>query len=206
MSVLVPVVIEQTPNGERSYDIYSRLLKDNIVFLGSGFDDQMANSIISQLLFLDNQNPGQPIRMYINSPGGSVYSGLGIYSTMQAIKSPVHTIVLGLAASMGSFIANAGEAGHRYVLTESTTMVHRVSSGTRGTSGTVHEQDLQFEDAKRSHEETHRLNKRLTEIYAKHNSKGKTYEEFHDIMKYDTYLSPEDAVNLGVADKIIDSI
>lgn len=201
---LVPIVVEQEARGERSYDIYSRLMKDRIVMLNGVVEDNMANLIVAQLLYLESENPEKDINMYINSPGGSVTSGLAIYDTMQYIKCDVRTIVMGQAASMGSFLAQAGAAGKRIVLPESRTMIHRVSSGTRGTSGSVHVQELEMEDAIRSFEESKRLNKRLTELYVKHNTAGKTYEELFDTMKFDTFLSAQEAVDNGFADKVVD--
>ena len=202
---LVPIVVESESKGERSYDIYSRLLKDRIIMMQGVVEDTMANLIVAQMLFLESQNPDKPIKLYVNSPGGSVTAGLAIYDTMQFVKTPVHTMVMGQAASMGSFLAQAGAAGHRYVLPESRTMIHRVSSGTRGTSGSVHVQELEFEDARRHFEESKRLNQRLTELYVKHNSKGKTYDELFETMKFDTFLSAQEAVDNGFADKVIDS-
>ena len=202
---LVPIVVESEAKGERSYDIYSRLLKDRIIMLNSVVEDNMANLIVAQMLFLEAENPGKDISLYINSPGGSVTSGLAIYDTIQFIKPDVKTIVMGQAASMGSFLAQAGTKGKRFVLPESRTMIHRVSSGTRGTSGSVHVQELQMEDAIRSFEEGKRLNERLTELYVKHNTANKTYEELFDTMKYDTFLSAEQAVENGFADKVIES-
>jgi ATP-dependent Clp protease protease subunit len=202
---LVPIVVESEAKGERSYDIYSRLLKDRIIMLNSVVEDNMANLIVAQMLFLEAENPDKDINLYINSPGGSVTSGLAIYDTMQFIKPDVKTIVMGQAASMGSFLAQAGAAGKRYVLPESRTMIHRVSSGTRGTSGSVHVQELEFEDAKRHFEESKRLNQRLTELYVKHNTAGKTYEELFETMKFDTFLSAQEAVDNGLADKVIES-
>ena len=201
---LVPMVVESTSKGERAYDIYSRLLKERIVMLNGPVEDNMANSIVAQLLFLESENPDKEISMFINSPGGAVTAGLAIYDTMQFIRCPVATYVMGQACSMGSFLAQAGEAGRRYLLPEARTMIHRVSSGTRGTSGSVHVQDLQFEDAKRSFEESVRINKRLTELYVKHNTKNKSYEEMFETMKFDTFLSAEEAVAMGLADKIIE--
>jgi len=154
------------------------------------------------LLFLESQG-NEDITFFINSPGGSVTAGLAIYDTMQFIKPDVATYVMGQAASMGSFLAQAGAAGKRFVLPESRTMIHRVSSGTPGTRGSVHVQELQFEDAKRSFEESQRLNKRLTELYVRHNTAGKTYEDLFGDMKFDTFLSAEDAVTYGLADKVI---
>ena len=202
---LIPTVIEKESRGERAYDIYSRLLKDRIVMLNGPVEDGMANVIIAQLLFLESENPEKAINLYINSPGGAVTAGLAIYDTMQYIKSPVRTIVMGQAASMGSFLAQAGTPGERIVLPESRTMIHRVSSGTRGTSGSVHVQELEFEDAKRHFEESKRLNQRLTELYVKHNTAGKTYEELFDTMKFDTFLSAQEAVENGFADKVVTS-
>jgi ATP-dependent Clp protease protease subunit len=202
---LVPIVIESEAKGERSYDIYSRLLKDRIIMLQGVVEDYMANLVVAQMLFLESQSPDKPIKLYINSPGGSVTAGLAIYDTMQFVKTPVHTMVMGQAASMGSFLAQAGAAGHRYVLPESRTMIHRVSSGTRGTSGSVHVQELEFEDARRHFEESKRLNQRLTELYVKHNTAGKTYEELFETMKFDTFLSAEEAVTNGLADKVVES-
>jgi len=202
---LVPIVVESESKGERSYDIYSRLLKDRIIMMQGVVEDGMANLIVAQMLFLESQNPHKSIKLYVNSPGGSVTAGLAIYDTMQFVKCPVHTMVMGQAASMGSFLAQAGEPGKRFVLPESRTMIHRVSSGTRGTSGSVHVQELEFEDAKRHFEESKRLNQRLTELYVKHNTAGKTYEELFETMKFDTFLSAEEAVANGLADKVIEN-
>jgi ATP-dependent Clp protease protease subunit len=201
---LVPIVVEKNSQGERAYDIYSRLLKDRVIFLNGEVEEYMANVIVAQLLFLESENSEQDIHMYINSPGGLVTAGLAIYDTMQFIKPDVATYVMGQAASMGSFLAQAGAAGKRYVLPESRTMIHRVSSGTPGTRGSVHVQELQFEDAKRTYEESQRINKRLTELYVRHNTKGKTYEEMFETMKFDTFLSAEQAVEWGLADRVID--
>jgi ATP-dependent Clp protease protease subunit len=205
MPNLVPIVVEQTSKGERSYDIYSRLLKDRVVILDTEVSSHSASLLVAQLLFLESEDPEQDILFYINSPGGMVSAGLSIYDTMQYIKPDVSTIVLGQAASMGSFLAQAGAPGKRMVLPEARTMVHRVSSGTRGTSGSVHVQELEMEDAIRSFEESKRVNKRLTELYVKHNTAGKTYEELYETMKFDTYLSAQEAVDYGLADKIITS-
>ena len=198
------MVVEQEARGERSYDIYSRLMKDRIIMLNGPVEDHMANLIVAQMLFLESDNPDKPISMYINSPGGAVTAGLAIYDTMQYIKCPVRTIVMGQACSMGSFLAQAGEPGKRIVLPESRTMIHRVSSGTPGTSGSVHIQELQMEDIKRHYEESQKVNKRLTELYVKHNSKGKTYEELFETMKFDTFLTAQEAVDNGFADKVVE--
>jgi len=201
---LVPIVVEKEAGSERSYDIYSRLLKDRIIMLNGPVEDHMANLVVAQMLFLESEDPAADINLYINSPGGVVTAGLAIYDTMQFIKPDVSTIVMGQAASMGSFLAQAGAAGKRYVLPQSRTMIHRVSSGTRGTSGSVHVQELQFEDAKRSFEESHRINQRLTELYVKHNTASKTYEEMFETMKFDTFLTAEEAVAAGLADRVVD--
>lgn len=200
---LVPMVLERTGNTERAMDLYSRLMRDRIVMLEGEVHDQMANLIVGQLLFLESEDAGKDITLFINSPGGSVTAGLAIYDTMQFIKPDVATYVMGQAASMGSFLAQAGAPNKRFVLPESRTMIHRVSSGTRGTSGSVHIQDLQFEDARRSFEESVRINKRLTELYVRHNTAGKTYDELFQTMKFDTFLSAEEAVANGLADQVI---
>ena len=202
---LIPMVVEQEARGERSYDIYSRLMKDRIVMMNGPVEDNMANLIVAQMLFLESENSEKPINLYINSPGGSVTAGLAIYDTMQYIKCPVRTIVMGQAASMGSFLAQAGTAGMRIVLPESRTMIHRVSSGTRGTGGSVYVQEMEMEDNLRHLEEAKRLNKRLVELYAKHNSKEKSYDELAETMKFDTFLSAEEAVEYGLADKVVTS-
>jgi ATP-dependent Clp protease protease subunit len=204
MPTFVPTVLEKTSNGERAYDIYSRLLKDRIVMLDTDVNEHSASLIVAQMLFLESEDPNADILFYINSPGGSVTAGLAIYDTMQFIKPDVSTIVLGQACSMGSFLANAGAAGKRLVLPESRTMIHRVSSGTPGTRGSVHVQELQFEDAKRSFDESVRINQRLTELYVKHNTKGKTYEELFEAMKFDTFLSAQEAVEYGLADAVVE--
>jgi ATP-dependent Clp protease protease subunit len=201
---LVPMVIESSGRGERAYDIYSRLLKERIIMLNGPVEDNMANLIVAQLLFLESENPDKDISLFINSPGGLVTAGLSIYDTMQFIKPDVATYVMGQACSMGSFLAQAGAAGKRHVLAESRTMIHRVSSGTPGTRGSVHVQELQFEDTKRSFEESQRINQRLTELYVKHNTAGKTYDEMFETMKFDTFLSAKEAVEYGLADKVLD--
>lgn len=201
---LVPMVIEKSSTGERAYDIYSRLLKERIVFLNGPVDDHSANLIVAQLLHLESEDSSKDIYFYINSPGGAVTAGLSIYDTMQFIGPDVATYVLGQACSMGSFLAQAGAPGKRYVLPESRTMIHRVSSGTPGTRGSVHVQELEFEDAKRHFEESKRVNQRLTELYARHNTKGKTYDELYETMKFDTFLSAQEAVDWGLADQVLE--
>ena len=203
MPNLVPIVVEREAKGERSYDIYSRLLKDRIIMLDTDVNEHSASLIVSQMLFLESENPGKPIKFYINSPGGSVTAGLSIYDTMQFISSPVHTYVIGQAASMGSFLAMSGEPGKRMVLPESRTMIHRVSSGTRGTGGSVYVQELEMEDNIRHLEESKRINKRLTEIYVEHNTAGKDFDTMAEAMKFDTFLSADEAVEWGLADKVI---
>ena len=202
MSYLVPMVIDETPKGERAMDIKSRLLKDRIIMLDTDVNEHSSSIIVAQLLFLESQG-NDDIQFFINSPGGSVTAGLAIYDTMQFIKPDIQTIVLGQACSMGSFLAQAGTPGKRFVLPESRTMIHRVSSGTPGTRGSVHVQELQFEDAVRAMEESKRLNERLTQLYVKHNTAGKTYVELFNTMKFDTFLSAQEAVEYGLADKVI---
>lgn len=202
--MLVPMVIEKTGQGERAFDIFSRLLNERIVFLNGPVDDHSANLIVAQLLHLESQDSEKDIHFYINSPGGLVTAGLSIYDVMQFVKPDVATYVMGQAASMGSFLAQAGTPGKRFVLPESRTMIHRVSSGTPGTRGSVHVQELQFEDAKRTFEESQRINKRLTELYVRHNSAAKTYEEMFEAMKFDTFLGAAEAVEWGLADKVVE--
>ena len=204
MPNLVPTVLEKTSDGERAYDLYSRLLKDRIVILDTDVNEHTASLLVAQFLFLESEDTEKDILFYINSPGGLVTAGLSIYDTMQFIKPDVSTIVIGQACSMGSFLAQAGAPGKRMVLPEARTMVHRVSSGTPGTSGSVHVQELQFEDTRRTFEESKRVNQRLTELYVKHNTKGKTFEEMSEVMKFDTFLSAQEAVDFGLADEIIE--
>jgi len=204
MPNFVPSVLEKTSNGERVYDIYSRLLKDRIVMLDTEVSEHSASLVIAQMLFLESESPNADILFYINSPGGIVTAGLAIYDTMQFIRPDVSTIVLGQACSMGSFLAQAGAPGKRLVLPESRTMIHRVSSGTPGTRGSVHVQELQFEDTKRSFEESVRIKERLTQLYVKHNTAGKTYDDLYSAMKFDTFLSAQEAVAYGLADQVVE--
>lgn len=204
-SYLIPMVVESTSKGERAYDLYSRLMMERIVFFRGVVTPEMADVVVGQLLFLEAEDPEKPVYMYIHSPGGSVSAGLAVYDTMQFVSTPIRTIVMGQAASMGSLIAQAGDPGHRYVLPESRTMIHRVSHGVPGSTGSVHVTTLEFEDAKRSFEEAVRVNKRLTELYVKHNSKGKSYDDLYDTMKFDTFLGAQEAVDMGLADKILNS-
>jgi ATP-dependent Clp protease protease subunit len=190
---LVPMVVEQTGRGERSYDIYSRLLKDRIVMLTGEVNDMTANLVVAQMLFLESQNSAEDINFYINSPGGAVTAGLGIYDTMQFIKSPVSTIVMGQACSMGSFLAMAGEPGKRLVLPNSRTMIHQPSGGAGGQAT-----DMQIQV-----DEILKMKKNLTQIYVNHNSVGKTYEELEAAMERDNFMSAQEAVDFGLADKVV---
>jgi len=189
----VPYVIEKTSAGERSYDIYSRLLKERIVFLNGEVNDAVSNSICAQLLFLEAEDSEADINFYINSPGGVVTSGMAMYDTMQYINPDVSTIVMGQAASMGSLLAQAGAPGKRFVLPKSRTMIHQPSGGARGMASDI---AIQFE-------EINRMKKDLTDIYVQHNSKGKTYEEFELGMDRDNFLNAQEAVDWGLADEII---
>lgn len=188
------MVVEQTARGERSYDLYSRLMKERVIFLTGTVETNMCNILIAQMLFLEAENPEQPINMYVNSGGGSVYDGLGVYDVMQYIKSPVYTYVTGMAASMGSFIAQAGEPGHRYLLPRAITMIHQPSAGT---SGKVSDMEIDLNEGLR-------IKKEMTELYVKHNSKGVSYERFVDLMDRDRWLTAPMALELGLADQIVD--
>ena len=191
----VPYVIEKTAQGERSYDIYSRLLKERIVFLNGEVNDAVSNSICAQLLFLEADDPDADINFYINSPGGAVTSGMAMYDTMQYIKPDVSTIVMGQAASMGSLLAQAGAPGKRYLLPRARTMIHQPSGGARGMASDI---AIQYH-------EIERMKKELTEIYVTHNSKGKTYEEFELGMDRDNFLTAQEALDWGLADEIINT-
>jgi ATP-dependent Clp protease protease subunit len=190
---LVPVVLEQTSRGERSYDIYSRLLRDRVILLEGEVHDQMANLIVAQLLFLESEDPAKDIFMYINSPGGSVTAGMAIYDTMQFIRPDVQTIVMGQACSMGSLLAQAGAAGKRKMLPNARHMIHQPSGGARGMQS----------DIEISYKEITHLKKRLTEIYVQHNSAGKTYEDFERDMDRDKFMSAQEALSYGLIDQII---
>lgn len=192
-NTLIPMVVEQTSRGERSYDLYSRLMKERIVFLTGPVETNMCNVLIAQLLFLEAENPEMPINMYINSPGGSVYDGLGVYDVMNYIKSPVHTYVTGMAASMGSFLAQAGEPGHRYLMPRSITMIHQPSSGTKG----------KISDMEIDYLESMRIKKEMTELYVQHNSRGVSYDTFEKLLDRDKWLTAPQAVELGLADQIV---
>ena len=191
---LVPMVIESTAKGERAYDIYSRLLKERIIMLEGEVHDQMANLIVAQLLFLESENPDKEISLFINSPGGSVTAGMAIYDSMQFIKPDIATYVMGQACSMGSLLAQAGAAGKRYMLPNARHMIHQPSGGARG----------QATDMLIQVEEILAMKKNLTEIYAKHNSRGKTYETLIADMERDKFMSAEEALAYGLIDKIIE--
>jgi len=190
---LVPMVIEKTSTGERAYDIYSRLLKERIVMLEGEVHDQMANLIVAQLLFLEAENSSQGITLFINSPGGSVTAGMAIYDTMQFVKCPVSTYVMGQACSMGSLLAQSGAAGQRFILPNARHMIHQPSGGARG----------QATDMEIQVREILEMKKNLTNIYVKHNSRGKTYDELAHDMERDYFMSAQQAVDYGLADAII---
>lgn len=193
MPNLIPTVIESESRGERAYDIYSRLLKDRIVMLDTGVDDHSASLIVAQMLFLESQDPNSPIKFYINSPGGVITAGMAIYDTMQFVKPPVHTIVIGQACSMGSFLAQAGEPGHRYMLPYARHMIHQPSGGARGMQSDI---EIQYR-------EITKMKQMLTELYVKHNTKGKTYAEFERDMDRDTFMSAQEALDYGLIDTIV---
>lgn len=188
---LIPMVIEQTNKGERGYDIYSRLLKDRILFLGCEVDDDIANSLIAQMLFLDTDGK-DPIHLYINSPGGSVTAGLAIYDMMKTVNCDVYTYVLGQASSMGSLLLAAGTAGHRYAMPNARIMIHQPS--VYGIGG-------QVTDVEIAAREMTKTKQQLTDIYVKHT--GKTYQELYDLMERDKFLSPEEAIQLGLVDHLV---
>ena len=188
---LVPIVVETTSRGERSYDIYSRLMRDRVILLEGEVHDQMANLIVAQLLFLESEDSNKDISMYINSPGGSVTAGLAILDTMNFISCDVSTIVMGQAASMGSLLASSGTKGKRSILPNARHMIHQVSSGTRGTAI----------DMKIALEETLKLNNILTNIYVKNT--GQSFEKLEKDMSRDCFMSSDEAVTYGLADKVI---
>ena len=187
---LVPMVVEQTNRGERAYDIFSRLLKERIIFLTGPFEDGMASLICAQLLFLESENPKKEIAMYINSPGGQVTSALAIYDTMQYIKSPVSTVCMGMAASAGSLILQAGEAGQRISLPNAKIMVHQPSGGARGMASDI---EIQAEDIKKT-------KKLLNEIYVKHT--GQSYDVIERTLDRDRYMTANEAKDFGLIDHV----
>jgi ATP-dependent Clp protease protease subunit len=191
---LVPMVIESTSKGERAYDIYSRLLKERVVMLNGEVEDHMANLVFAQLLFLESVKPDKDISLFINSPGGVVTAGMSIYDTMQFIKCDVSTYVMGQACSMGSLLAQAGAPGKRFMLPSARHMIHQPSGGARGQATDIQIQAREIQKMKES----------LTKIYAKHNSKGKTYDQLIADMERDFFMSAEEACEYGLVDKVID--
>ena len=191
MNYLVPMVVEQTARGERSYDIFSRLLKERIIFLTGSVDDNVASLVSAQLLFLEADNPTKDISFYINSPGGMVTSGLAIYDTMQYIRPAVSTLCIGQAASMGSLLLTAGAAGKRYALPNARVMVHQPSGGAQGPAADIEIQAREI-IATRS---------RLNEIYAKHT--GQSLAKIEEYMDRDTFMTPEEAKTFGIIDDVI---
>lgn len=192
MPIYPPYVIERTSRGERSYDIFSRLLMDRIVFLGSGIDDNVANIIVAQLLFLDAEDPERDVNMYINSPGGSVYAGMAIYDTMQHMRAPVATYCVGMAASMGAVLLTAGEKGKRHALPNSRIMIHQPSSGTQGTAADIEIAAREILD----------IRKRLNDILAHHT--GQTSKQIGKDVDRDRFMSPHEAAEYGLIDTVIE--
>lgn len=190
---MVPMVIEQTSHGERGYDIYSRMLKERIIYMFEEVTEHLASSMIAQLQFLEAEDPGKEIRIYINSPGGSVYDGFAIYDAIQSISSPVSTICTGLAASMGAFLLAAGSQGRRKALPHSRIMIHQVSSGSRGTAT----------DLKIHLEETLALKEELNRVLHSHTNNKVSFETLVDMMERDKWLSAQNALDLGLIDAII---
>ena len=190
-SALIPMVVEQTNRGERSYDIYSRLLKERIIFLNGPVEDMMASVICAQLLFLESENPSKDIFMYINSPGGVVTSGMAIYDTMEYIRPDVSTVCIGQAASMGSLLLTAGAAGKRHCLPNARIMTHQPSGGFQG----------QATDIEIHAKEIISLRSRLNKIYEKHS--GKTLKQIEKIMERDTFMSPTEAKEMGLIDEVV---
>ena len=191
MNTLIPMVVEQSNKGERAYDIYSRLLKERIIFLVGTINDNVASLITAQLLFLESEDPKKEISLYINSPGGLVTAGLGIYDTMQYIKPDVSTLCIGQAASMGSFLLAAGKKGKRFSLPNSRIMVHQPSAGFQG----------QATDIEIHANEVLSLKKRLNEIYSKHTNKS--VSEINDALERDNFMTPESAKEFGLIDKVV---
>lgn len=192
---LIPMVVEKTSGGERAYDIYSRLLKERIVFLNGPVDDNSANVIVAQLLYLESEDSEKDINFYINSPGGGVTAGLSIYDVMQFIKPDVCTYVMGQACSMGSFLAQAGAKGKRYMLPYARHMIHQPSGGARGMQSDI---AIQYQ-------EITKMKEMLTNLYVKHNTAGKTYTQFEKDMDRDTFMSAEESLAYGLIDKVVES-
>ena len=193
---LVPIVIEQTPRGERSYDIYSRLLKDRIIMLGTAIDDNVANSVIAQMFFLEMQDSTQDIHLYLNSPGGSVHAGLAIYDIMQFVRPDVATYCIGLAASMGSLLLSAGAKNKRYILPNARVMVHQPLVAGSGISGQVSDIEIQAKEMSYT-------KKQLTQIYSKHT--GLDEETLTKMMDRDRYMSAKEAQKLSLVDQIVEN-
>ena len=193
MPNLVPMVLERTSQGERSYDLYSRLLKDRIIMLDTDVNEHSASLIVAQLLFLESEDANKDILFYINSPGGVVTAGMAIYDTMQFIKPAVSTIVMGQACSMGSLLASSGATGKRMILTNARHMIHQPSGGAGGQATDMEIQVTEILKMKRN----------LTQIYVDHNSRGKTFEELSKDMERDNFMSAQEAVDYGLADEII---
>mgnify|MGYP001322191437 CR=1 FL=1 len=191
LNTLIPMVVEQSSRGERAYDIYSRLLKERIVFVVGPINDQVASLVTAQLLFLESEDPKKEISLYINSPGGLVTAGLGIYDTMQYIKPDISTLCIGQAASMGSFLLSAGSKGKRFSLPNSRIMVHQPSAGFQG----------QATDIEIHANEVLALKKRLNEIYSKHTNKS--VEEIKTALERDNFMTPENAKEFGLIDKVV---
>ena len=194
MPNFIPTVLEKTANGERAYDIYSRLLKDRIVMLDTDVNEHSASLVVAQMLFLESENPDADILFYINSPGGVVTAGMAIYDTMQFIRPDVSTIVMGQACSMGSLLATAGAKGKRLILPNARHMIHQPSGGARG----------QATDMLIQVEEILAMKKSLTQIYVDHNSAGKTFDELSRDMERDFFMSARDAVMYGLADSVVE--
>ncbi len=193
MSTLVPMVVEQTARGERSYDIYSRLLKERVIFLVGQVEDHMANLVVAQMLFLESENPDKDIHLYINSPGGSVTAGMSIYDTMQFIKPNVSTMCIGQACSMGAFLLNAGAEGKRFCLPNSRVMIHQPSGGAQGQATDIQIQANNIQETK----------DRLNRIMAKHS--GQTFEKVAQDTERDNFMSAEEALEFGLIDKVLES-
>ena len=192
---LVPMVLERTGNGERAMDLYSRLMRDRVILLEGEVHDQMANLIVGQLLFLESEDASRDITMFINSPGGSVTAGMAIYDTMQFIKPDISTYVMGQACSMGSLLAQAGAPGKRFILPNARHMIHQPSGGAGG----------QATDMEIHVKEILEMKKNLTQIYVKHNSRGKGFDQLKADMERDYFMSASQAVEYGLADKLIES-
>ena len=190
---MIPFVIEKTSNGERSYDLFSRMLKDRIVFLNGAISTEMSHVVIAQMLFLESENPDKDILLYVNSGGGEITAGMAIYDTMQFIKPDISTIVMGQACSMGSFLAQAGTAGKRMMLPHARHMIHQPSGGARGMAS----------DIEISYKEIMAMKTMLTQLYVDHNTANMTYQELERDMDRDTFMSAAEALDYGLCDEII---